>query len=40
MGYFNEITIQNEKVCWRPRPRAQMTDFKSALETNGLIDLG
>lgn len=40
IGDFNELTTQDEKIGGRPRPRPQMEAFKSALDANGLLDLG
>lgn len=40
MGNFNEIVSQDEKQGGQLRPTKQMEDFKHALETNCLFDLG
>lgn len=38
IGDFNEIITQDEKIGGRPRPQKQMEQFRSMLESNGLID--
>lgn len=40
VGDFNKITSQDEKYVGRLRLDKQMRDFKLALETNSLFDLG
>ncbi|KAK6153786.1 hypothetical protein DH2020_013425 [Rehmannia glutinosa] len=38
-GDFNEICHQNEKLGGRPRPEAQMEDFRTAIKTCELRDI-
>lgn len=40
MGDFNEITTKEEKCGGRQRPEQYMVEFRQALETNGLLDMG
>lgn len=39
IGDLNEIITQDEKIGGRPRPQKQMEQFRSVLESNGLIDM-
>lgn len=39
MGDFNEILGQHEKVGLRPHSVSRMTQFRSFLDSNGLMDL-
>lgn len=40
IGNFNEITSQDKKVGGRLRLAKQMTNFRSVLKSNGLLDFG
>lgn len=40
LGDFNKILTHDEKLGGKRRPHKQMTEFRVALQKNGLFDLG